>query len=220
MYYFCLLLSLYRRVICCVLTLRLVDQIYQRYVVSRFIYYKTIDQVDWIIQYDPPDDPRDYIHRVGRTARGADGYGKAILFLMPEELGFLHYLKQMHIPLNKYDFNLNKIANVQLQLEKLIEKNYYLNRASKDAYRSYLHVSLLQSCKNTAFQQAYISHSLKDIFNVHALDLARVARAFGFSTPPKVDLNIKLSNRSQKRLLNRQNYQIQSKKKLSQGLFI
>jgi ERCC4-related helicase len=26
-----------------------------------------------IVQFDPPDDPRDYIHRVGRTARGANG---------------------------------------------------------------------------------------------------------------------------------------------------
>lgn len=32
---------------------------------------------------------QEYIHRVGRTARGAEGTGKALLFLMPEELGFL-----------------------------------------------------------------------------------------------------------------------------------
>uniref|UniRef100_A0A3B0N0M4 ATP-dependent RNA helicase n=1 Tax=Theileria annulata TaxID=5874 RepID=A0A3B0N0M4_THEAN len=146
-----------------------------------------IPKVDWIVQYDPPDDPKDYIHRVGRTARGAEGKGKAILFLMPEELGFLHYLKSLNVTINKYDFNLSKIANVQIQLEKLIEKNYHLNRSSKEAYRSYLH--------------AYMSHSLKDIFNVHSLDLKRVAKSFGFSTPPKVDLNTKPSNRTKSRLL-------------------
>lgn len=49
--------------------------------------------VDWIIQYDPPDDPKEYIHRVGRTARGRNGKGRALLLLLPEELGFLRYLK-------------------------------------------------------------------------------------------------------------------------------
>ena len=53
--------------------------------------------VDWIIQYDPPDDPREYIHRVGRTARGKEGRGRALLLLMPEELGFLKYLKQAKV---------------------------------------------------------------------------------------------------------------------------
>ena len=49
--------------------------------------------VDWIIQFDPPDDPREYIHRVGRTARGRSGKGRALLMLLPEELGFLTFLK-------------------------------------------------------------------------------------------------------------------------------
>lgn len=55
-----------------------------------------IPAVDWIIQYDPPDDPKEYIHRVGRTARGKSGQGRALLLLLPEEMGFLRYLKVSH----------------------------------------------------------------------------------------------------------------------------
>ena len=65
-----------------------------------------------------------------------------------------------------------------LQLEKLIEKNYYLHKSAREAYRSYL--------------QAYASHQHKAIFNVNALDLQRVAPAFGFLVPPRVNLSILL----------------------------
>lgn len=58
-----------------------------------------IPAVDWIVQYDPPDDPKEYIHRVGRTARGKSGKGRALLLLLPEELGFLAYLKVRHFVL-------------------------------------------------------------------------------------------------------------------------
>ncbi|KAL1667704.1 P-loop containing nucleoside triphosphate hydrolase protein [Schizophyllum commune] len=134
-----------------------------------------IPRVDWIIQYDPPDDPRDYIHRVGRTAR-AGKVGKSLLFLLPSELGFLRFLKESKVPLNEYSFPANKIANVQSQLEKLLQKNYFLHQSAKDGYRSYL--------------QAYASYSLKKIFDVNALDLAKVGKAFGFTVPPRVNVNI------------------------------
>ena len=62
-----------------------------------------IPAVDWIIQFDPPDDPRDYIHRVGRTARAGKA-GKSLLFLLPSELGFLRFLKIAKVPLNEYSF--------------------------------------------------------------------------------------------------------------------
>lgn len=134
-----------------------------------------IPQVDWIIQFDPPDDPKEYIHRVGRTARGATGSGRALMFLTPEETGFLRYLQsKAKVTLNEYEFPSSKVANVQSQLQSLIEKNYYLNRAAREAYRSYL--------------LAYASHSQREIFNVHELDLQAVGLAFGFTTPPRVDL--------------------------------
>lgn len=134
-----------------------------------------IPAVDWIIQYDPPDQPSEYIHRVGRTAR-AGGRGKALLILLPQELMFLKFLKKSKVPLNEYDFPLNKLANIQSQLEKLVEKNYYLHKSAREGYRSYI--------------LAYASHSHKDTFNVKNLDLQQVSKSFGFSVPPKIELDI------------------------------
>ena len=107
------------------------------------------------------------------------------------------------MPLSEFDFPAAKLANVQPQLEKLVAKNYYLHKSARDAlanpnpnpdpdpspspnpnpnqardaYRSYLH--------------AYNSHSLKDVYDVHGLNLLSVAKSFGFTAPPKVTLNLK-----------------------------
>lgn len=135
-----------------------------------------IPEVDWILQFDPPDDPRDYIHRVGRTARGNSGKGKSLMFLLPQELGFLRYLKAAKVPLNEYEFPLDKIANVQSQLEQLIKNNFWLHQAAKDGYRAYL--------------QAYASHHLKTVYKVDKLDLVKVGKSFGFNVPPKVNITI------------------------------
>ncbi|KAK6824652.1 ATP-dependent RNA helicase HAS1 [Apiospora arundinis] len=135
-----------------------------------------IPAVDWIIQFDPPDDPRDYIHRVGRTARGSNGQGRSLMFLQPQEAGFLHHLKEARVPITEFDFPSNKIVNIQSQLEKLVSQNYYLNKSAKDGFKAYIH--------------AYSSHSLRSIFDVNKLDLAKVAKSFGFSAPPRIDIQL------------------------------
>lgn len=135
-----------------------------------------IPMVDWIVQYDPPDDPKEYIHRVGRTARGVDAKGHALLFLTPDERGFLSYLKEAKVPLNEYEFSWNRILNIQPQIEKLIGRNYFLNLSAKEAYKAYV--------------RAYDSHSLKNIFDINKLDLVAVAKSFGFENPPFVDLPV------------------------------
>ena len=135
-----------------------------------------IPAVDWIVQFDPPDDPREYVHRVGRTARGAGGRGRALLLLLPQELAFLKYLRKARVPLSEYEFPTAKVANIQSQLEKLVSKNYYLNASARDAYRGYL--------------LAYNSHQLKDAFDVHSLDVAAVARSLGLAGPPRISLNL------------------------------
>ncbi|KAF8433650.1 P-loop containing nucleoside triphosphate hydrolase protein [Terfezia claveryi] len=152
-----------------------------------------IPSVDWIVQFDPPDDPRDYIHRVGRTARGPNGAtGRSLLFLQPNELGFLSYLKQSRIPVIEFDFPAKKIVNIQSQLEKLVSSNYFLNKSAKDGYKSYL--------------QAYASHGLRSVFDVNKLDLLKVAKAFGFCTPPRVDVTLGAGMKGGKKTQGRRAY--------------
>lgn len=47
--------------------------------------------VDWILQYDPPCETTDYVHRVGRTARRGLG-GSALIFLLPTEAAYVPLL--------------------------------------------------------------------------------------------------------------------------------
>ncbi|KAF5839722.1 hypothetical protein DUNSADRAFT_18722 [Dunaliella salina] len=82
--------------------------------------------VDWIIQYDPPDDPKEYIHRVGRTARGKEGRGRALLLLMPEELLFLKYLKEARAVAKSFGFSVP--PRVTLALES---KSKHTRKAAK-----------------------------------------------------------------------------------------
>jgi ATP-dependent RNA helicase DDX55/SPB4 len=56
--------------------------------------------VDWIIQYDPPQDPSFFIHRIGRTARiGREG--NAIVYIMPGEEAFVEFLGLKNVPIHE-----------------------------------------------------------------------------------------------------------------------
>ena len=72
-----------------------------------------------------------------------------------------------------------------------------LLQSAKDGYRSYL--------------QAYASHSLRSIFDVHKLDLVKVAKGFGFQTPPRIDIQLGASMSRDKKKEGRRSYGSQPK---------
>ncbi|CAI9091778.1 OLC1v1026889C2 [Oldenlandia corymbosa var. corymbosa] len=59
-----------------------------------------IPGVDSIVQYDPPQDPNMFIHRVGRTAR-LGRQGSAIVFLLPKEEAYVEFLRVRRVPLEE-----------------------------------------------------------------------------------------------------------------------
>lgn len=63
-----------------------------------------IPDVAWIVQYDPPQDPDVFVHRVGRTARmGRTGH--ALTLLLPHETPYVDFLRirKVRAPLNRLE---------------------------------------------------------------------------------------------------------------------
>lgn len=89
-------------------------------------------------------------------------------------------MKAAKVTLNEFEFEKSKLANIQNQYEKLVENNYFLYNSAKDAYKSYLH--------------SYMSHSLKDVFEVKDIDFQTASLSFGLKVPPRVNLDINLRN--------------------------
>ena len=153
-----------------------------------------IPDIDWVIQYDPPHDPEEYLHRVGRTARGADKLGKALLMILPNEINFIRMLQLYKIKLDEFQFPEKKLAKVQEQLEKLVnKKDKFLLNLATEAYRAYIH--------------SYNAQTDKDTFDLEKLDLLKVCKSFGLISPPFVHLNIKPTTNSMRRKNDRKKFE-------------
>eukprot|EP00756_Hemistasia_phaeocysticola_P016626 Hpha_TRINITY_DN15488_c3_g11::TRINITY_DN15488_c3_g11_i2::g.175624::m.175624/K13179/DDX18, HAS1; ATP-dependent RNA helicase DDX18/HAS1 len=122
-----------------------------------------IPQVEWIIQYDPPTDPTEYLHRVGRTARGG-GSGNALLFLTPHEKGFLEFLRANGADVTLQDPPAVDPGRYHAKLRDIVLRDPILERNLRAAYKAHL--------------MAYQQHSLKRYFDIKALPLPEVAKSF------------------------------------------
>ena len=126
-----------------------------------------IPAVDWIVQYSPPLDPKEYIHRAGRTGRGVNGKGKAIIFLLPSEIGFLKHLNKENLEMNEFKFPKNGIAQIQTKIENIVEKNFYLEKLSREALKSFIH--------------SYNNYSLKEVFDLKKINKVFLFKSFGIT---------------------------------------
>ncbi|KAI5191583.1 ATP-dependent RNA helicase DDX18/HAS1 [Nematocida sp. AWRm77] len=132
-----------------------------------------VPNIGWIVQYDPPTDPKEYIHRVGRTARAGDS-GKALMFLLPHEKVFIKYLKQLGVEVEEWEAKETK--DITEVYTKTVSRNYYLEKSAKDALKAYL--------------QAYAGHKLKTVFNASKIELNKISKSFGLPSMPDIDITI------------------------------
>ncbi|KAL4707278.1 hypothetical protein ACJJTC_019816 [Scirpophaga incertulas] len=133
-----------------------------------------IPAVDWIVQFDPP---------VGRTARGIDKVGNAVLLLRREEEDFVAYLKGFKIYLNKFE-SWDKFSNLQPKLDMALSTPEFYNLAV-EAYEGYI--------------RALEVRKLKQIFNLLKMDFEKVAKSFGLKEKPDIDIRVGFSKKHRPR---------------------
>ncbi|TPX67053.1 hypothetical protein SpCBS45565_g04009 [Spizellomyces sp. 'palustris'] len=145
-----------------------------------------------IIQYDPPADVKDYVHRIGRTARlGRDG--EALVFLLPSEVEYVSLLRG-------HGFRVEEVG-IDTCLNNLITDPHKKPQKSRKAYEqpaSNIHMTLERFVISnnptlSLAQQAYTSHvrsyathvaSERHIFHVRKLHLGHVAKSFALREAP------------------------------------
>lgn len=97
-----------------------------------------LPEVDWVIQFTGPTSVSDYVHRVGRTARGGQS-GSSIIFLTSNEVSFIGKLENCRIRLKeeKMENCINHLisvnpmgrsveteaTNLQLYMERMVAQN-------------------------------------------------------------------------------------------------
>ncbi|XP_059197399.1 probable ATP-dependent RNA helicase DDX10 [Centropristis striata] len=128
--------------------------------------------INWVLQFDCPEDADTYIHRVGRTARYKEG-GEALLLLLPsEEQGMLGQLQDKKVPINKIQVNPEKLQDVGQKLEAFLAQEKQQKERAQRCFVSYL-------------RSVYLMKN-KDVFDVFKLQIEEYAASLGLAVAPRV----------------------------------
>ncbi|KAB5594571.1 SPB4-ATP-dependent RNA helicase of DEAH-box protein [Ceratobasidium theobromae] len=138
-----------------------------------------LPDVDTVVQYDPPTDPKQYSHRAGRTARaGRKGRAWALLY----------FLAVRQIPLDEHQYistgdKSTSYVGSERPLDKAATALLHTIRTAVQKDRDIYDKSMRAF---VSFVQAYSKHEASYIFRIKDLDLVGIAKAFGLIRLPKM----------------------------------
>ena len=125
--------------------------------------------VDWIVQFDAPQDPNAFVHRVGRTARmGRQGQAAAA---PPLEETYIHFLNVRSVPLQPMAAA-EGLPELRAPLTQLLLADRAVMEKAAAAFVSYV--------------RAYSEHQCNYIFKLDDLDLGALASAMALLRLPKL----------------------------------
>lgn len=127
-----------------------------------------IPGVDCILQYDPPQDPNVFIHRVGRTARMGN-QGSAVVFLLPKEEAYVEFLRIRRVPLQERKCS-NDAPDIIPQIRSAAKKDRDVMQKGQRAFVSFI--------------RAYKEHHCSYIFRWKELEVGKLAMGYGLLQLP------------------------------------
>ncbi|XP_047328111.1 DEAD-box ATP-dependent RNA helicase 18 [Impatiens glandulifera] len=128
-----------------------------------------IPGVDCIVQYDPPQDPNVFVHRVGRTAR-MGRQGTSIAFLLPKEEEYVEFLRIRRVPLEERKYI--EAPDVVPQIRSAAKKDRDVMEKGLRAFVSYI--------------RAYKEHHCSYIFRWKELEIGKLGMGFGLLQLPSM----------------------------------
>ncbi|KAK7023996.1 RNA helicase [Favolaschia claudopus] len=154
-----------------------------------------LPQVDIIIQFDPPSDPKAFSHRCGRTAR-AGRHGRAWVLLVGRETSYVDFLAIRKIPISERPYfagSGDQPMAAPLDEEEAGEPSR-LDDPEVSVFLDRIRKTILtdraihdQAAKAfVSFVRAYTKHEASYIFRVKDLDLVGVAKSFGLLRLPRM----------------------------------
>ncbi|XP_022764967.1 DEAD-box ATP-dependent RNA helicase 18 isoform X2 [Durio zibethinus] len=129
-----------------------------------------IPGVDCIVQYDPPQDPNVFIHRVGRTAR-LGRKGSAIVFLLPKEEAYVEFLRIRRVPLQERKC-VDDASDVVPRIRSAATKDRDVMEKGLRAFVSYI--------------RAYKEHHCSYIFRWKELEIGKLGMGYGLLQLPSM----------------------------------
>ncbi|XP_024622175.1 probable ATP-dependent RNA helicase DDX10 [Neophocaena asiaeorientalis asiaeorientalis] len=143
--------------------------------------------VNWVLQFDCPEDANTYIHRAGRTARYKED-GEALLILLPsEEKGMVQQLLQKKVPVKEIKINPEKLTDIQKKLESLLAQDQDLKERAQRCFVSYI-------------RSVYLMKD-KEIFDVSKLPIPEYALSLGLAVAPRVRFLQRMQKQPNKELV-------------------
>ncbi|KAL3332453.1 hypothetical protein AABB24_032829 [Solanum stoloniferum] len=180
-------------------------------------------KVRCIIQYDPPGEATEYVHRVGRTARIGEK-GDSLLFLQPIETDYLPGLEKHGVTLTEYPLQ-KLLDSFPLFGIRYHPKNFVsvdthpwvvsLQKALESFTSSELKMKKMAQNAFCSWVRAYTAHrgELKGIFMVKKLHLGHVARSFALKEQPSL-VNKSLQKQTKKRMRDQKQKNVSKKREV------